>query len=60
MVSREGPDEGKKRQAETLPLNRDRVSGPSFSVFEGGGGVAANGIRNESVMALLGSVFPNP
>lgn len=52
---------GKKRQAETLPLNRDRVSGPSFSVMGGGRrGIAANGIRNETVMALLGSVFPNP
>lgn len=48
---------GKKRQAETLPLNRDRVSGPSFSVmgggWMGGGVVAANGIPNESVIWLF-------
>lgn len=41
---------GKKRQAETLPLNRDRVSGPSFSVFGDGGG--GGGLQTAYVTSL--------
>lgn len=42
---------GKKRQAETLPLNRDLVSGSSFSVY--GGGVGGGGLLQTAYVTSL-------